>query len=115
MKQEGLDGKVIPLSQGKLLGGSSAINGQAFVANSKAAVDAWAAFGSPGWDWKTMAPYYKKFHTLSRSSEAACKHLRLDYIDVSILLWTGTYLRIRLKAPTMSEPADDCAGKCERH
>lgn len=73
---------MISLSQGKLLGGSSAINGQAFVANSRAAVDAWAGFGSPGWDWATMAPYFRKFHTLHRpSSEAVSDNLRLDYID----------------------------------
>lgn len=68
--QKAIGGKVISLSQGKLLGGSSAINGQAFVANSKSAMDAWAGFGSPGWDWKTMAPYFRKFYTLHRPSDA---------------------------------------------
>ncbi|KAK7728761.1 hypothetical protein SLS53_009366 [Cytospora paraplurivora] len=87
--QQGLDGKVIPLSQGKLLGGSSAINGQAFVANSKSAVDAWAQFGNPGWDWQSLAPYFKKFHTLSRPSPAASKHLRLDYIDEAVRATDG--------------------------
>lgn len=87
--QEGLDGKAIPLSQGKLLGGSSAINGQAFVANSKAAVDAWAQFGSPGWDWQSMAPYFRKFHTLSRPSPAASEHLRLDYINDDVRATSG--------------------------
>ncbi|KAK3986196.1 hypothetical protein QBC44DRAFT_361744 [Cladorrhinum sp. PSN332] len=82
--QEGLDGKVIPLSQGKLLGGSSAINGLAFVANSKAAVDAWAEFGNPGWDWETLGPYYKKFHTLARPSTEAAHHLRLSYVDQNL-------------------------------
>lgn len=82
--QKGLDGKVIPLSQGKILGGSSAINGQAWVANSKLAVDAWAEFGSPGWDWKTLAPYFKRTHTLTRPSPAACEHLRLSYIDDAV-------------------------------
>ncbi|KAI0545249.1 hypothetical protein F4679DRAFT_561769 [Xylaria curta] len=79
--QKGLNGKVIPLSQGKLLGGSSAINGQAFVLNSKAAVDAWGEFGNPGWDWETLSPYFKKFHTLSRPSTETVSHLRLNYLD----------------------------------
>lgn len=79
--QKAIGGKVISLSQGKLLGGSSAINGQAFVANSKSAMDAWAGFGSPGWDWKTMAPYFRKFYTLHRPSDAVSNNLRLDYID----------------------------------
>ncbi|KAI0968690.1 hypothetical protein F4678DRAFT_474418 [Xylaria arbuscula] len=87
--QKGLNGKVIPLSQGKLLGGSSAINGQAFVANSKAAVDAWEEFGNPGWNWETLSPYYKKFHTLSRPSAETVSHLRLDYIDENIRATNG--------------------------
>ncbi|KXX73255.1 Oxygen-dependent choline dehydrogenase [Madurella mycetomatis] len=82
--QKGLDGKVIPLSQGKLLGGSSAINGLAFVANSKAAVDAWAGFGNSGWDWNMLAPYFKKAYTLSRPSTAASEHLRVSYIQESV-------------------------------
>ncbi|KAI0141132.1 hypothetical protein F4776DRAFT_550199 [Hypoxylon sp. NC0597] len=82
--QKGLDGKVIPLSQGKLLGGSSAINGQAFVANSKAAIDAWGEFGNHGWDWQTLAPYYRKSHTLSCPTPAVYDHLRLSYIDDTI-------------------------------
>ncbi|KAK5637380.1 hypothetical protein RRF57_013092 [Xylaria bambusicola] len=83
--QKGLNGKVIPLSQGKLLGGSSAINGQAFVGNSKAAVDAWnEKFGNEGWDWKILAPYYQKFHTLSSPSAEIENHLRPSYIDESI-------------------------------
>lgn len=83
-EQKGFDGKVVPLSQGKMLGGSSAINGEAFVANSKSAVDAWAEFGNPGWDWETLAPYYRKSYTLTRPSPAACEHLRLSYINDSV-------------------------------
>lgn len=99
--QEVIDGKVILLSQGKLLGGSSAINGQAFVANSKSAMDAWAGFGSPGWDWSTMAPYFKKFHTLHRPSDSVSRNLRLDYIDDDV---RGTKGPIQASFP--DEPED---------
>ncbi|KAK3367923.1 hypothetical protein B0H63DRAFT_404545 [Podospora didyma] len=81
--QKSLGNKVVPLSQGKLLGGSSAINGLAFVANSKAAVDSWSAFGNPGWDWDTLGPYYRKSHTRAPPSEAAANHLRLSYLQES--------------------------------
>ncbi|KAI1390108.1 glucose-methanol-choline oxidoreductase-like protein [Hypoxylon trugodes] len=94
--QKGLNGKVVACSQGKLLGGSSAINGQAFVANSKAAIDVWAEFGNPGWDWETLAPYYKKSHTLSRPSAATCDVLRLGYIDDAV---RGTDGPIRASFP----------------
>ncbi|KAJ2994195.1 hypothetical protein NUW58_g1621 [Xylaria curta] len=82
--QKGLNGKVIPLSQGKLLGGSSAINGQAFVANSKATVDAWGEFGNLGWDWETLYPYYKKFHTICQPSTETVNHLHLNYLDENL-------------------------------
>ncbi|XXG96386.1 hypothetical protein Hte_002668 [Hypoxylon texense] len=74
----------------------SAINGQAFVANSKAAVDAWTEFGSPGWDWETLAPYYRKFYTLTRPSCAACDHLRLSYIGDEV---RGTHGLVQARFP----------------
>ncbi|KAI4859652.1 glucose-methanol-choline oxidoreductase-like protein [Hypoxylon rubiginosum] len=79
-----------------MLGGSSAINGQAFVANSKAAVNAWGEFGNSGWDWDTLAPYYKKFYTLTRPSPAACDHLRLSYIDDEV---RGTHGPVQASFP----------------
>lgn len=54
------------------------------MANSKAAVDAWGRFGSPGWDWDTLGPYFRRFHSLSRPSPETCRHLRLDYIDEDV-------------------------------
>lgn len=71
--------------QGRLLGGSSAINGHAFVATSKVNVDAWVGLGNLGWDWFTMKRYFKKSYTLAKPSEVAAKHLRINYVDVSII------------------------------
>lgn len=62
-------------SQGKLLGGSSAINGLAFVTQSKAAIDAWADFGNPGWDWETLPPTKNSsipYHALHRPRSSTC-------------------------------------------
>ena len=64
-----------------MLGGSSAINAQAFIPTSKAGMDAWENLGNPGWGWEAMAPYYRKFHTLTTPSESVCSHLGLDHID----------------------------------
>ncbi|RHZ53908.1 GMC family oxidoreductase [Aspergillus thermomutatus] len=79
--QTALNGKQIPLPQGRLIGGSSAMNGQAFIANSKANVDAWGKLGNPGWDWETLSPYYKKVYTLTLPSEEKQKDLGLEYVD----------------------------------
>ncbi|KAI9650357.1 hypothetical protein NHQ30_000370 [Ciborinia camelliae] len=55
-----LGGRRINLSQGKVLGGSSAINAQVFVPPSKTVIDAWERLGNPNWNWGTMKPYYAK-------------------------------------------------------
>lgn len=50
----------IGFPQGKLLGGSSALNGLAFSATSKASVDAWETLGNPGWAWSEFSESMKK-------------------------------------------------------
>ena len=70
----------IRLPQGRLLGGSSGINNQAFISPSSQGIDAWARLGNDGWTWAEMEPYYRKFYTLSVPDEATSQHLGLDYI-----------------------------------
>ncbi|KAB8258630.1 glucose-methanol-choline oxidoreductase-like protein [Aspergillus pseudonomiae] len=82
--QIALHGKQIPLPQGRLLGGSSAMNGMAFIANSTASVNSWGALGNPGWDWDTLSTYYRKVFTLTLPSEDKRKELGLDYVDQSV-------------------------------
>ncbi|RJE25983.1 GMC oxidoreductase [Aspergillus sclerotialis] len=64
-----------------MLGGTSAINGQAYVANLKSNVDAWGRLGNPGWDWETLQPYYRKSYTLNLPSEEKQRKLGLECID----------------------------------
>jgi len=63
------------------LGGSGAINGQAFVAPSKFSVDAWEHLGNPGWNWETLSRYFQKSCTLNKPPVAVVEHLSLAYID----------------------------------
>jgi len=46
---------------GRLLGGSSAVNGFAFLFNSKANHDAWADLGNPGWEWSSFSTTMLRF------------------------------------------------------
>ncbi|KAI0544664.1 hypothetical protein F4679DRAFT_564189 [Xylaria curta] len=82
LPQQGLESRSIRQPQGKVLGGSSAINGQAFIAPGKAEIDGWAELGNPGWDWSSMVSSYKKSYTLiPPSDEATLKHLGIDWIN----------------------------------
>ncbi|KAH7347709.1 choline dehydrogenase [Plectosphaerella cucumerina] len=61
--QPGLGGRQIPFTQGRLLGGSSAINGMSFTPTSKANVDAWEKLGNDGWAWDQFAASFAKSFT----------------------------------------------------
>ena len=62
-----------------MLGGSSAINGQALIAQSKTGLDAWTQLGISGWGWETIAPYYAKSQTITLPDEPLREHLGIDY------------------------------------
>ncbi|KFA81591.1 hypothetical protein S40288_09622 [Stachybotrys chartarum IBT 40288] len=80
--QSGLGGRTISEPQGKVLGGSSATNCQAFIDPSQADIDAWAKLGNPSCIWETLAPAYKKLRTLiPPADQATLGHLGIDWID----------------------------------
>ncbi|KAI8631110.1 glucose-methanol-choline oxidoreductase-like protein [Xylariaceae sp. FL1651] len=81
--QSALGNRKINIPHGRVLGGSSAINGQAFVATSKVNVNTWGDLGNPGWSWEKLGPYFKKSHTFAppSSDDPTYQHLHLDYIE----------------------------------
>jgi choline dehydrogenase len=46
--------------QGRVLGGSSSINGNLYVRGDPVEYDAWAAQGCNGWGWSDLLPYFRK-------------------------------------------------------
>jgi choline dehydrogenase len=57
----GTNGRAIPAPRGKVLGGSSSINGMGFNRGQKMDFDVWAQKGNPGWSYEDILPYFKKF------------------------------------------------------
>ncbi|KAG8779946.1 hypothetical protein FRC12_023673 [Ceratobasidium sp. 428] len=57
--QPNVNGRVLDMPRGKVLGGSSALNYMAFDRASKPEYDAWATLGSSGWNWDGLLPYMK--------------------------------------------------------
>ena len=54
------NGRRLPVPRGKLLGGSSAINGLAFVRGQSHDYDTWAQLGNRGWSYEDVLPYFKR-------------------------------------------------------
>ncbi|KAH9900073.1 hypothetical protein F4778DRAFT_771383 [Xylariomycetidae sp. FL2044] len=69
--QRGLCDRKLKFPQGRLLGGSGAINGLAFSPSSKSHLDAWAALGSPGWEWSSFAKSLANSYRLSALDKGA--------------------------------------------
>ncbi|KAJ5380615.1 uncharacterized protein N7496_003043 [Penicillium cataractarum] len=63
--QVNLNNRELDHPAGRVLGGSSAINGMAYVAPSPAGIDAWAKLGNPNWNWKSLLPYLQKSYTVT--------------------------------------------------
>ncbi|MFJ4468228.1 GMC family oxidoreductase [Streptomyces sp. NPDC089424] len=58
--QPGLGGGVLKVPQGKVLGGSSSINGVMFIRGDRFSFDAWEAAGATGWTYDSLLPYFKR-------------------------------------------------------
>ncbi len=54
------NGRRLPVPRGRLLGGSSAINGLAFVRGQRQDFDTWAQMGNPGWSYDDVLPFFKR-------------------------------------------------------
>ena len=58
--QAHLDGRRIPVPRGRVLGGSSSINGMAYHRGNPRDYDDWAAKGAKGWSYAEVLPYFKR-------------------------------------------------------
>ncbi len=56
----GTAGRAIAFPRGKVLGGSSSINGLIYVRGQPEDFDHWAQLGNRGWSWDDVLPYFKK-------------------------------------------------------
>ena len=56
-----LGGRRLYWPRGKVLGGTSSINGMTFVRGHPADYDAWGAIAGDMWSWPQVLPYFKRF------------------------------------------------------
>jgi choline dehydrogenase len=83
--QPGLNGRSLNYPRGKVVGGSSAINGMIYMLGQSADYDNWRQLGLPGWSWEDVRPYFHKHvdHFLKGEHHAAGGEWRVEYPRLS--------------------------------
>ena len=58
--EPGLGGRTLPVPRGKVIGGSSSINGMVYVRGHPMDFDHWAEAGAAGWGFADVLPYFRR-------------------------------------------------------
>ena len=66
-------GRRIPVPRGRLLGGSSAINGLAFVRGQAQDYDGWAQLGNRGWSHADVLPFFRRMERYEGGGDDALR------------------------------------------
>ncbi|KAJ5173317.1 glucose-methanol-choline (gmc) oxidoreductase [Penicillium capsulatum] len=99
VEQTGLNNRKQDHPAGRILGGSSAINGGIYLAPSPAGIDAWASLGNPNWDWKSLRPYLEKSLVATpESDDYAPGSIKISYPELAktdkdplVQAWVNTF------------------------
>jgi choline dehydrogenase len=65
------NGRRIPVPRGRMLGGSSALNGMAFVRGQAQDFDTWAQMGNTGWSYESVLPFFKRMESYEGDGDDA--------------------------------------------
>ncbi|KGK80263.1 choline dehydrogenase [Thalassobacter stenotrophicus] len=65
----GLNGRSIEWPRGKVLGGSSSLNGLLYVRGQAQDYDRWAQMGNKGWSWDDVLPLFKRAESNERGAD----------------------------------------------
>jgi len=63
-----LNGRALPVPRGRVLGGSSSINGMFFMRGHSSDFDGWQSLGCEGWSYAHVLPYFKKLESSWRGA-----------------------------------------------
>jgi len=68
--EPGLGGRVLDIPRGKVIGGSSSINGLVYWRGMAADYDHWRQLGLPGWGWDDVLPLFKRHEDFFGGADA---------------------------------------------
>jgi len=89
--EERLNGRTLAYPRGKVLGGSSSINGMIYMRGQAADYDGWRQAGASGWGWDDVLPYFRRaedhyagattFHGAGGEIRVERQRLRWDILE----------------------------------
>ena len=65
----GLNGRSLEWPRGKVLGGSSSLNGLLYVRGQHEDYDRWRQMGNEGWSWDDVLPFFKRSEDQERGAD----------------------------------------------
>ncbi|MEZ9502864.1 choline dehydrogenase [Vibrio sp. 10N.286.51.B11] len=68
-KEPGLDGRELHCPRGKVLGGSSSINGMVYVRGHACDFDQWEEEGAAGWNYQACLPYFRRAESWNKGGD----------------------------------------------
>ena len=71
-----LAGRKLACPRGKVIGGSSSINGMVYVRGHAKDFDTWAEMGASGWSYSDILPYYRRLEKLDYAGSEEVENLR---------------------------------------
>ena len=67
--EPGLDGRRMRTPRGRVLGGSSSINGMMFVRGNPLDYEGWVSMGAKGWGYRDVLPYFRRSETFAGGAD----------------------------------------------
>jgi choline dehydrogenase len=64
-----MNGRTLYVPRGKVLGGTSSINGMVYMRGTPTDYDNWRQRGCEGWDWEHVLPFFKKAENQERGAD----------------------------------------------
>ncbi|KAK6601343.1 choline dehydrogenase [Botrytis cinerea] len=89
--QLNLGNRSLDLPAGKVIGGSSAINGLAFMRGNAAEYNHWEELGNSGWNWEGLLPYFKASEHFTPADEEEVQDWGIEY-DANVHGESGNFL-----------------------
>ena len=120
----GTNGRAILYPRGRVIGGSSSINGLIYIRGQPEDYDHWAQLGNRGWGWDDVLPYFKKAERWSgeNGSEARGREgplftspmERPPLCEAAIEAGKQIGLEYREDVNDLTRQHNDCIGWCQQ-